>query len=139
MQIAKGTEMKNPLKFNVSALECYEENDVLTVALGDDTKSPENYLIITRLDDDDNDSIDEGIGLQTSQSAYEQSAAIEKVILQSGSLEVVITPDSYQHFGCSSLVGEFSDTLRNNSEKLALLRKYLEAIFNGTQATLIFS
>ncbi|HEJ6943946.1 TPA: hypothetical protein ACXJM1_000229 [Serratia marcescens] len=127
------------MKFNAPVLACYEEDGVLTVALGDAAQPTENYLIITRLDDDDNDSIDEGIGLQTSQSAYEQSAAIEKVILQSGSLEVVITPDSYQHFGCSSLVGEFSDTLRNNSEKLALLRKYLEAIFNGTQTTLIFS
>lgn len=131
--------MNNSLKFNASVLECYEEDDVLTVALGDNEQSPENYLIITRLDDEDNDSIDEGIGLQTSQSAYEASAAIEKVILHSDRLDVVITPDSHEHFGCSKLEGVFSETVRNAPEKIALLRKYLEAIFNGSKTTLIFS
>ena len=127
------------MKFEALVLVCYEEDDALTVALGDNEQSPVNYLIITRLNDEDNDSIDEGIGLQTSQSAYEASAAIEKVILHSDRLDVVITPDSHEHFGCSKLEGVFSETVRNTPEKIALLRKYLEAIFNGSKTTLIFS
>ncbi|MEB7586133.1 hypothetical protein NGC36_12715 [Serratia rubidaea] len=127
------------MKFEALVLVCYEEDDALTVALGDNEQSPVNYLIITRLDDKDNDSIDGGIGLQTSQSAYEASAAIEKVILYSDRLDVVITPDSHEHFGCSKLEGVFSETVRNTPEKIALLRKYLEAIFNGSKTTLIFS
>lgn len=127
------------MKFEALVLVCYEEDDALTVALGDNEQSPVNYLIITRLDDEDNDSIDEGIGLQTSQSAYEASAAIEKVILHSDRLDVVITPASHEHFGCSKLEGVFSETVRNAPEKIALLRKYLEAIFNGSKTTLIFS
>ncbi|WP_238404496.1 hypothetical protein [Serratia sp. Tan611] len=127
------------MKFEALVLVCYEEDDALTVALGDNEQSPVNYLIITRLDDEDNDSIDEGIGLQTSQSAYEASAAIEKVILHSDRLDVVITPDSHEHFGCSKLEGVFSETVCNTPEKIALLRKYLEAIFNGSKTTLIFS
>lgn len=127
------------MKFEALVLVCYEEDDALTVALGDNEQSPVNYLIMTRLDDEDNDSIDEGIGLQTSQSAYEASAAIEKVILHSDRLDVVITPDSHEHFGCSKLEGVFSETVRNTPEKIALLRKYLEVIFNGSKTTLIFS
>ncbi|WP_431712593.1 hypothetical protein [Serratia marcescens] len=66
------------MKFEALVLVCYEEDDALTVALGDNEQSPVNYLIITRLDDEDNDSIDEGIGLQTSQSAYEHQQRSRK-------------------------------------------------------------
>jgi len=61
------------------------------------------------------------------------------VILHSDRLDVVITPDSHEHFGCSKLEGVFSEQVRNTPEKIALLRKYLEAIFNGSKTPLVFS
>lgn len=64
--------------FVASNIECYEENDVLIVALGDGGADPVNYVIITRLDDEDNSSVDSCIGLQASGASYEVAGAIEK-------------------------------------------------------------
>ena len=67
--------------FVASNIECYEENDVLVVAIGDGGADPVNYVIITRLDDEDNLSVDDGIGLQVSGLSYEVAGAIKKIVL----------------------------------------------------------
>jgi hypothetical protein len=80
-------------KFLASAIKCYEEDEVFTVALGDDVEDPNRFLIITRLDDEDNASIDDGIGLLTDQAKYENSGVITKVFLGLNKLEVVVKPE----------------------------------------------
>ena len=67
--------------FVASSIECYEENDVLVVAIGEGGVDPVNYLIITRLDDEDNLSVDDGIGFQVSGVTYEMAGAIKKISL----------------------------------------------------------
>lgn len=79
--------------FSASTIKCYEEDNVLVIALSDDLVAPSNFIIITRLDDEDNATVNDGIGFQTDQAEYERSDAIEKVILHSNSPEVVVKPE----------------------------------------------
>ena len=64
--------------FIASSIECYEEDDVLIVAIGDGSADPANYVIMTRLEDEDNSSVDDCIGLQTSEASHEVAGAIKK-------------------------------------------------------------
>lgn len=120
-------------KFFASAIKCYEDDEVLTVALGDDAEDPMTFLVITRLDDEDNASVEDGIGLLTEHAEYEMSGAISEVILGLNSLEVVVKAEFRDFFGCSSIVAEFLPQSGELSINYLNLRKWLHDIFEGSK------
>ena len=126
--------MKN---FFASTIKYYEEDEVLTVALGDDADNPSNFLIITRLDDEDNASVDDGIGLLTDQAKYEVSGAITKVLLGLNSLEVIIKPEFTEFFGDSSIGVEFLPKNNELSINYLGLKNALLRIFSGSKVDFI--
>ncbi|HDS1744170.1 MULTISPECIES: hypothetical protein [Pseudomonas] len=124
-------------EFIASTIECYEEDGVVTIALGDDPIDPNGYIVITRLDDEDNIYIDEGIGFQTAQSSHEVANSIDEVILHSDGLEVVVKQEFIGHCGAGRFFGRFPDEINSSKEKVALLRSYLKDIFDGSHVRLI--
>lgn len=124
-------------KFVASTIKCYEEHDVLIVALGDGSENPAHFMIITRLDDEDNATVNEGIGFQTHQAEYEISNAIAKVILRSDSLEVVVKPEFNDFFGASSFVAEIPQEGHDASTQVSVLKSALQNIFSGAQVELV--
>ncbi|EXL29101.1 hypothetical protein ACQJ22_11405 [Pseudomonas fragariae (ex Marin et al. 2024)] len=130
-------EEKHGKIFSVSTIKCYEEDNVLVIALSDHSVAPSNFIIITRLDDEDNATVNDGIGFQTDQAEYERSDAIEKVILHSNSLEVVVKPEFASFFGGSSILAEIPLESHDSSEQVRTLKDALLSIFNGTQIELV--
>ena len=124
-------------KFVVSVIECYEEDEVLTIALGDDAFDPENYLLIARLDDEDNAQVGEGIGFQTAQSEYEVANAIEAVFLHENGLEVIVKQAFVTHYGGRRFFAEIPCEDEHLQSKLPLLRQYLSALFDGSNVSLV--
>lgn len=123
--------------FSASTIKCYEEDKVLVIALSDDSVAPSNFIIITRLDDEANATVNDGIGFQTDQAEYERSDAIEKVILHSNSLEVVVKPEFASFFGGSSILVGIPLENYGSSEQVRTLKDALLSIFNGTQIELV--
>ncbi|MCD5989843.1 hypothetical protein KDX30_18270 [Pseudomonas sp. CDFA 553] len=124
-------------KFVASTIKCYEEDGVLIVALGDDPENPANFIIITRLDDEDNATVNDGIGFQTHQSEYEISNAIAKVSLHSDSLEVTVKPEFIDFFGSSSFLAEIPQGSNDSSTQFSALKDALQTIFNGAEVELV--
>ncbi|WP_109513234.1 hypothetical protein [Pseudomonas ovata] len=120
-------------RFFASTIKCYEEDNVLVVALGDDAQAPANFMIITRLDDDDHASVEEGIGFHTDQAEYERSDAIEKVVLCPASLEVVVKPEFVEFFGGSRFLAELPRGSDAVPEQVAVLKSALQTVFSGTR------
>ncbi|MCQ3001104.1 hypothetical protein NLO98_15220 [Pseudomonas syringae] len=124
-------------KFVASTIKCYEEDGVLIVALGDDPENPANFIIITHLDDEDNATVNDGIGFQTHQSEYEISNAIAKVSLHSDSLEVTVKPEFIDFFGSSSFVAEIPQGSNDSLTQFSALKYALQTIFNGAEVELV--
>lgn len=122
--------------FVASSIECYEEDDVLIVAIGDSGADPVNYVIMTRLDDEDNSSVDGGIGLQVSGASYEMAAAIKKIVLEKSGLRVEVKPQFINHFGGSTIRAKFDGVL-DLGEKVPCLRKALQRLFSGSAVELV--
>jgi len=125
------------IKFMVATVECYEEDAVLTVALGDDAFDPQNFIIISRLDDEDNETVDQCIGLQTGKSQYEAADAIKAVVLNQDYLEVLVKPEFVDHFGEAKIVGEFPLGHGVTKDEISKLHTYLSKIFTGSQVVLL--
>ncbi|MBL3831570.1 hypothetical protein EGU77_29925 [Pseudomonas syringae pv. theae] len=124
-------------KFFATTIKCYEEDDVLIIALSDGSVAPSNFMIITRLDDEDNAMVNDGIGFQTDQAEYEMPDAIEKVVLRSDSLEVVVKPEFASFFGGLSILAEISQESYDSSEQIGMLKDALQNLFSGAQVELI--
>ncbi|MBD8572372.1 hypothetical protein IFT86_25460 [Pseudomonas syringae] len=122
--------------FFATAVKCYEEDGVSIVALGDDLTDPANFIIITRLDDEDNITLDDGVGFQTEQAEYEMPNAIKKVILRAESLEIVVKPEFVEFFGDSSFLAEIPQDGKR-PESASMLKDALQEIFRGTKVDLI--
>ncbi|MCL2896127.1 hypothetical protein [Brenneria tiliae] len=127
--------MTATIVFTASVVKSYKENDVLTVALGDDPIKPHNFFIITRLDDEDNATVDDNIGFQTHHSEYEASGAISEVLLTQESLTVHIKPEYAQHFGGICFVGKFIKSEDLDGEVTALSGT-LKEMFAGSRVLL---
>lgn len=124
-------------KFVASTIKCYEEDGVLIVALGDDPENPANFMIITRLDDEDNATVNDGIGFQTHEAGYEMSNAIAKVSLRSDSLEVVVKQEFTDFFGDSIFVAEIPKGSNDSSTQFSALKNALQTIFSGAEVELV--
>ncbi|CZX71013.1 hypothetical protein [Enterobacter hormaechei] len=45
--------MSNVKNLIAACINCYEENDVFTIGIGDDRHDPKNFIIIGRFDEDE--------------------------------------------------------------------------------------
>ncbi len=122
--------MSNEVKFTASVVNCYTEDDVLVMGIGDDPTEPENYLIISRFDDGE---IDDSIGIQTHLSEMETSNAIEKVILNRTNFIVDIKEGKEEKVNASRIVV----TLNNDNINYSLFESYLNDVFSGSSVDLI--
>ncbi|BDM22767.1 hypothetical protein KMS_R25240 [Pseudomonas sp. LRP2-20] len=124
------------ISIDVSNIKCFEEDGVLIVAVGDGAIDPQNYLIISRLDDEDNATIDDAIGLQVAGASYEINNSISKVILGGDCLRVEIKPEFAMHFGAAIVLAKFSDEVLR-AGGVCSLREALEVIFEGSAVNLV--
>lgn len=122
--------MSNEVKFTASVVNCYTEDYVLVMGIGDDPTEPENYLIISRFDDGE---IDDSIGIQTHLSEMETSNAIEKVILNRTNFIVDIKEGKEEKVNASRIVV----TLNNDNINYSLFESYLNNVFSGSSVDLI--
>lgn len=121
--------MSNEVKFTASVVNCYTEDDVLVMGIGDDPTEPENYLIISRFDDGE---IDDSIGIQTHLSEMETSNAIEKVILNRTNFIVDIKAGKEEKVKASRIVVTFS----NDNIDYVRLKNHLSDIFFGSSVSI---
>lgn len=121
--------MSNEVKFTASVVNCYTEDDVLVMGIGDDPTEPENYLIISRFDDGE---IDDSIGIQTHLSEMETSNAIEKVILNRTNFIVDIKEGKEEKVNASRIVVTFS----NDNIDYVRLKNHLSDIFFGSSVSI---
>lgn len=121
--------MSNEVSFIACVVNCYIENDVLVIGIGDDATEPENYLIISRLDDDE---VDNSIGIQTHLSEMETLNAIEKVILNQTNFIIDIQADKQETVNASRIVVTFS----NDNLDYTLLKNHLNDVFFGSSVSI---
>lgn len=119
--------MKKESRFFATTINCYLENDVLIVGIGNHPISPDRYLIISRFDDGE---IDDAIGIQTNNSTMEVANAISNLFLQKNSLTVEIKADKQHLVGEQRLTAEFTD------QNIALLTEYIKNIFLDSSVNL---
>lgn len=118
--------------FRATTVKHYEEDEVKVLALGDDPAAPERFLIIARLDEDEHATVDDGIGLQTSESDYEAAHAISAVKLVGNRLQVQVKEAFVVHFGASTIEADIAGDAETVATHLAVIRRALEVIFEGS-------
>ncbi|MBA7847680.1 hypothetical protein HV213_11735 [Klebsiella sp. RHBSTW-00484] len=110
--------------FVATIVNCYTENDVPVIGIGDDPFEPEHYIVISQFIDDD-ENIDKSIGLQTHLAERELSAAIEKIILNVSQITIVIQKSKVADVGTECI----NIDLTNTRDQRPLLQEYLQTIF----------
>lgn len=131
--IEKETEwvyMINIQTFNAVCISCSDEDDVLTIGVGDDNHDPKSYFIIGRFDEDGL-SVDECIGFQSDSTEYELAGAIEAILLNSNSLIVTLNERAanktgFKHYKAD--IQEKSDTTQ--------LKIFIQDIFSDSTVSI---
>ncbi|QPB79463.1 hypothetical protein EHE21_08750 [Proteus sp. GOKU] len=72
--------MTEEITFTATEVNCYVEDDVTIIGIGDDAVSPDHFIILSRFDEEDED-IDNSIGLMTHLSDVEAINTLEKITL----------------------------------------------------------
>lgn len=121
------SSMIKEITFFGTAINCYTENDVLIIGIGNDKVSPNQYLIISKLDEDE---IGESIGIQTYLSDIEVVNAIDSLILKFDYLIINIKRNKENEVGALKIMVKFKDI------NLVLLAKYINDIFLNSSVTL---
>ncbi len=75
-----GKIMTEEITFTATEVNCYVEDDVIIIGIGDDAISPDHFIILSRFDEEDED-IDNSIGLMTHLSDIEAINTLEKITL----------------------------------------------------------
>ncbi|MDN0006050.1 hypothetical protein QVM88_06550 [Providencia stuartii] len=122
--------MDNIYTFKASIVNCYTENDVVVIGVGDAPTSPQNYLILSRFDDGE---VDDSIGIQTSLSEREYSNAIDKITLEKNTLKIEIKTDKIKDVRFSNILVYLNADHLNYST----LKEYIDTIFHDSSATVI--
>ncbi|WP_130626538.1 Imm10 family immunity protein [Enterobacter sp. A8] len=81
-----------------TCINCAEENDVLTIGIGDDSHDPKNFIIIGRFDEDEL-SVNECICFQSESTEYELTDSIRSVQLIEDKLVIVLNEDAVKMIG----------------------------------------
>lgn len=75
-----GKIMTEEITFTATEVNCYVEDDVTIIGIGDDAVSPDHFIILSRFDEEGED-IDNSIGLMTHLSDIEAINTLEKITL----------------------------------------------------------
>ena len=119
--------MIKEITFLGTVINCYTENDVLIIGIGNDKISPNQYLIISKLNEDE---IGESIGIQTYLSDIEIVNAIDSLVLKFNYLIINIKRNKENEVGARKIIVKFKDI------DLVLLAKYINDIFLNSSATM---
>ncbi|QIR21933.1 hypothetical protein GXP72_05655 [Enterobacter sp. SES19] len=122
--------MSNVKNLIAAYINCFEENDVLTIGIGDDTHDPKNFIIIGRFDEDEL-PINDCIGFQSESTEYELTDSIRSVQLTDGKLVIVLNDDAAKKIGIS----EYRVVIPA-AKDFKSLEKYLREIFDGSDVPL---
>lgn len=122
--------MRNVKKFAATCINCTEEDDVLTIGVGDDGYDPKNFIIIGRFDEDEL-PINECIGFQSESTEYELTDSICSVQLKDDKLVIVLNDDAAKKIGISEYHVDITAAKDSNS-----LVKYLREMFDGSDVPL---
>jgi len=117
-------------KIDAICVNCSDEDDVLTLAVGDDNGDPKNFFIIGRFDED-NLSVDECIGFQNESTQYEIPSAIEYVELNDKALVVTVNDMASNEAGAKSFHAIFKTTIDKTK-----INQFLHAIFKDSSTKL---
>ena len=126
----KKVDVSNMIKeitFLGTVINCYTENDVLIIGIGNDKISPNQYLIISKLNEDE---IGESIGIQTYLSDIEIVNAIDSLVLKFNYLIINIKRNKENEVGARKIIVKFKDI------DLVLLAKYINDIFLNSSVTI---
>jgi hypothetical protein len=126
--------MSKDITFFANIVQCYVENDVITIGFGDHNDAPRNYTIITRFDDDEENYLKgEGpIGIQTNLSIEEYSSAISSVCLNKNTISIKINQNVVDNIGVNKIEIEFD----SSAIDVGNLIKYLHLIFDDSHVKL---
>ncbi len=124
--------MNSTKKIEAVCVNCIDEDDVLTLAVGDDKSDPKNFLIIGRFDEDSL-SVDECIGFQNESTKYEIASAIEYVELNDVELVITVNDKASSEAGAKNFHAIFKhpidkfkvsqylrDTFKNSSTRVII-------------------
>ena len=117
--------MIKEITFLGTVINCYTENDILIIGIGNDKISPNQYLIISKLEEDE---IGESIGIQTYLSDIEIVNAIDSLVLKFNYLIINIKRNKENEVGARKIIVKFRDI------DLVLLAKYINDIFLNSSA-----
>ena len=95
------SNMIKEITFFGTVINCYTENDVLIIGIGNDKISPNQYLIISKLDEDE---IGESIGIQTYLSEIEIVNAIDSLVLKFNYLIINIKKNKENEVGARKII-----------------------------------
>lgn len=84
-----GKIMTEDITFTATEVNCYVEDDVTIIGIGDDAVSPDHFIILSRFDEEDED-IDNSIGLMTHLSDIEAINTVEKITLDRKNITLVL-------------------------------------------------
>lgn len=84
-----GKIMTEDITFTATEVNCYVEDDVTIIGIGDDAVSPDHFIILSRFDEEDED-IDNSIGLMTHLSDIEAINTVEKITLDRKKITLVL-------------------------------------------------
>lgn len=121
------SNMIKEITFLGTVINCYTENDVLIIGIGNDKISPNQYLIISKLNEDE---IGESIGIQTYLSDIEIVNAIDSLVLKFNYLIINIKRNKENEVGARKIIVKFKDI------DLVLLAKYINDIFLNSSVTI---
>lgn len=98
--------MRNVKNFAATCINCTEEDDVLTIGVGDDDYDPKNFIIIGRFDEDEL-PVNECIGFQSESTEYELTDSIRSVQLTDDKLVIVLNDDAAKKLASANITWSF--------------------------------
>ncbi|MBN6399441.1 hypothetical protein M2M22_17455 [Enterobacter hormaechei] len=125
--------MSNVKNIIAACINCYEENDVFTIGIGDDNHDPKNFIIIGRYDEDEL-PVNECIGFQSDSSEYELTDSIRSVQLTEDKLVIVLNENAVKMIG----IREYHVVIPAAKDSKSL-GKCLREVFEGSDVPLQLS
>lgn len=122
--------MSNVKNFFAACINCYEENDVFTIGIGDDNHDPKNFIIIGRFDEAEL-PVNECIGFQSESTEYELTDSIRSVQLTKDKLVIVLNENAVKMIG----IREYHVVIPAAKDSKSL-RKCLREVFEGSDVPL---
>ncbi|HCT7900766.1 TPA: hypothetical protein OT849_004868 [Enterobacter cloacae] len=98
--------MSNVKSLIAACINCYKENDVLIIGIGDDDYAPKNFIIIGHFDEDEL-PVNECIGFQSESTEYELTDSISSVQLTEDKLVIVLNDDAAKKLASGNITWSF--------------------------------